>query len=351
MATAIRTIGHEERLSLVDHLEELRTRLIVCAIALALAFGLCLWQNHALLRFINAPLDNQTRAKVEHGEGPLGQAALAQQGLLRLGDQTEAIARLLAAPTSGLPAPTRARLLAQLPALRADLAKIPRTSQGEKPITLGIGEPFTSTLTVALYFALLLALPVILFELYGFLLPAFNPSERRLALPLLLAIPFLFVLGAAFGYLVVLPAGVRFFQNFNSSEFNSFVQAGQYYRFAATILLAMGLVFQVPVAILAAVRLGIVTPAQLRRNRRYALLACAVLAAILPGDLVTLALEMIPLYALFEVSILLAALIARPVPVAAPAPVEAGVASVAPGDARERSVHAIIDHTDPELTD
>ena len=99
------------------------------------------------------------------------------------------------------------RLIASL---KADVAKIPRTAPGVNPVTLGVGEPFTTTVTVALYFALVLSLPVILYELYGFILPALSPSERRVALPLLTAIPFLFAAGVLFGYFVVLPAAVRF---------------------------------------------------------------------------------------------------------------------------------------------
>ena len=90
---------------------------------------------------------------------------------------------------------------------------------------------------------------MILYELYGFVLPALSPSERRAVRPLLTAIPFLFVAGVLFGYFVVMPAAIHFLQNFNSDEFNVLVQANQYYRFAATVLLAMGLVFQVPVVI------------------------------------------------------------------------------------------------------
>jgi sec-independent protein translocase protein TatC len=114
-----------------------------------------------------------------------------------------------------------------------------------------------------------------------------------------------------FGYFVVLPAALRFFENFNSSQFNVLVQASQYYHFAATILLAMGLVFQVPVAILAATRAGIVTPRQLRVNRRYAILACGAVAAFLPGDAITLLLETVPLYLLFEASVLLTSIFER----------------------------------------
>jgi sec-independent protein translocase protein TatC len=127
----------------------------------------------------------------------------------------------------------------------------------------------------------------------------------------MLAIPVLFALGVLFGYFVVLPAAVRFFQNFNSNQFNVLVQASQYYHFAAVTLLAMGLLFQVPVGILAVTRAGIVSAAQLRRNRRYALLACGLVAAFLPGDATTLVLETVPLYLLFELSLLLAGIAER----------------------------------------
>ncbi len=109
----------------------------------------------------------------------------------------------------------------------------------------------------------------------------------------------------------MLPAAVRFFQNFNGGEFNVLVQANQCHHFAAVTLLAMGLVFQIPVAILAATRARIVTPGQLRRNRRYAVLACGAVAAFLPGDAITLVLETVPLYLLFELSLLLASFVER----------------------------------------
>jgi sec-independent protein translocase protein TatC len=352
MATAIRTIGHEDRLSLVDHLEELRTRLIVSALALAIAFGVCLWQNHALLEIINRPLAHQTQKQVEKGNGPLGQTALAQQGVLGVARDVQSIAATLASPTSKLPPGTRAALAAEIPRLQADVAKIPRTPQGNKPVTLGIGEPFTTTLGVTFLFALVFSLPIILFQIYGFVLPAFSPNERRIALPLLVAIPFLFAVGVLFGYFVVLPAAVRFFQNFNSDQFNVLVQAGPYYKFAATILLAMGLVFQVPVAILAATRAGIVTPKQLRQNRRYAILACAAVAAFLPGDAITLLLETIPLYLLYEASILLASFVEhrerrreRKTPPGGQPP-----AGGPAGQETEPSVNQIIDHFDRELS-
>ena len=311
MATAIRPIGHEDRLSLVEHLEELRTRLIISAAVLAVAFGFCLWQNHELLHILNKPLQTQTKKQVARGQGTVGQAVLAQQGLLKLSGDTQAALQALAKPGSGVSAQTRAQLPALIAAMKADLAKIPRKPTGDRPVTLGVGEPFTTTITVSLLFALVISLPLILYEVYGFILPALSPAEKRIARPMLAAIPCLFAIGVAFGYYVVLPAAVHFFVNFNASEFNVLVQASQFYRFAATILLAMGLVFQVPVVILAVTRVGLVTVEQLRKSRRYALVACAAVAAFLPGDAITLLLETVPLYLLFEASLVLASIFER----------------------------------------
>ena len=122
--------------------------------------------------------------------------------------------------------------------------------------------------------------------------------------PLAAAVPLLFILGVAFGYFVVLPAAVKFFQNFNSGQFNVLVQASQYYKFASTTILAMGLLFELPVAILAVTQAGVITTRKLRANRRYAVAACAAVAAVLPGDAITMLLETVPLYLLFELSLL-----------------------------------------------
>jgi sec-independent protein translocase protein TatC len=311
MAVAVGKIGHEERLGFVEHLEELRTRLIVSLAALAVAFGFCLWQNHSLLHIVNRPLEHQTQKQVRAGNGPLGATYTVQQAARSVAVQLERVVGALERPGSGTSAATRASLQGVAPRLRSAISRLSAAPQGNKPVTLGVGEPFTATLGVAVLFALILALPVILYELYGFMLPALRPEHQRIASPLMLAIPVLFVTGVLFGYFVVLPAALRFFENFNSNQFNVLVQAGQYYRFAATILLAMGLVFQVPVAILAATRAGIVTPRQLRANRRYAILACGAVAAFIPGDAITLLLETVPLYLLFEGSVLLASIFDR----------------------------------------
>ncbi|HEV3048404.1 MAG TPA: twin-arginine translocase subunit TatC [Solirubrobacteraceae bacterium] len=311
MAVAVGHIGHEEQLSVVEHLDELRTRLIVCLAVIAVAFGLCVWQNHRLLDVINAPLTHETQKQVRAGNGPLGSTYTVQQGARTVAGELQLVVGVLERPGSGASAATRASLAHVAPALRGAVKRLSAAPQGNKPVTLWIGEPFTTTLGISLIFALILSLPVLLYEMYGFLLPAFSPEQQRVATPLMLAIPFLFVAGVVFGYFVVLPAAVRFFQNFNSEQFNVLVQASQYYHFAAVILLAMGLVFQVPVGVLAATRAGIVTPKQLRHNRRYAVLACGAVAALLPGDAITLLLETVPLYLLFELSVLLASAIER----------------------------------------
>jgi sec-independent protein translocase protein TatC len=234
MARRLRPIGHEDRLSLVEHLDELRTRLILSVVAFGVAVALCFWQNHLILKIVNHPLE------------------------------------------------------------------------GRKPITLGVAEPFMTTFTLSAYAAILIALPVILYQIYAFVLPAFTPGERRVALPLLMMVPFLFIAGVVFGYYVVLPAALHFLLHFNTDQFRVEIRARDYYGFVTTTLVACGLLFQIPVGILGLNRLGIVTPRQLRKNRRYAILVIAVLAMLLPGvDPVSMLIEMVPMIALYELSILL----------------------------------------------
>jgi sec-independent protein translocase protein TatC len=124
---------------------------------------------------------------------------------------------------------------------------------------------------------------------------------------LALLVPVLFSAGVVFGYFVVLPPAIRFLQTFNSGSFDVLVQARPYYSFVTLTLLSLGILFQIPVGVLALTRAGVLTTAQLRRNRRYAIVVIAVLAMLLPGtDPVTTLIEMVPLIILYELSILLA---------------------------------------------
>jgi sec-independent protein translocase protein TatC len=236
----LKPVSHDDRLTVVEHLDELRTRIVVSLTAFGVALALCFWQNHQLLHWLNKPL------------------------------------------------------------------------HGKRPITFGVAEAFTTTLTVTAYAALVLALPVILYQLYAYVLPAFKPNEARVARPLLLMIPLLFVAGAGFGYFLVVPAATKFLLHFNADQFNTQIRARDYYYFVTTTMLACGGVFQMPVVILALTRLGITSAEKLRRNRRYAILVCTVIGAALPGvDPVSMILETIPLIALFELSILLARFFGR----------------------------------------
>lgn len=308
-SVAFRPVAHDSRMSAVDHLDELRSRLIVSLLVIVVAFGFCFWQNHQILRIVNQPLAHNTQQQVRAGNGPLGSTYHVQRSARDVAAQVGKVASILRAQSQSPAA--RASLTGVQQSLTKDVKALSAAPQGDRPVTLGIGEPFTATLTVTLIFALILSLPVLLLQAYGFFMPAFSPAQRRHMLPITCAIPVLFAAGIAFGYAIVLPAALHFFQNFNSGEFNVLVQANQYYKFAATTLLAMGLLFQIPVGILAVTRAGLITPAQLRSHRRYALLACVVVAAILPSDAITMLLETVPLYLLFEASVLLAAISER----------------------------------------
>jgi sec-independent protein translocase protein TatC len=236
MARRVRAISHEDELTLVEHLDELRHRLLVCVGVLGVALALCFWQNQLLLEIASGPLP------------------------------------------------------------------------GDKELlTFGVTEPFTVTLTVATYGAIILSMPILVYQIYAYVLPAFSDREKRVILPILVIAPFLFMVGVLFAYFVVMPAAIKFLLNFNSTEFNIQLRARDYYSFFAMTMLAGGAIFELPVAILAVTRLGIVKVEQLRKNRRYAYLLCAIAAAALPGvDPVSMLIETVPLLILYELSILLA---------------------------------------------
>lgn len=302
MATAIRPVGYDDRLSVVEHLDELRSRLIVALAAFVLAFTVTLVFNHQLLRVVNHPLKVTTEKRTEQGKGILGQLYVSNKTARNVQASNERIFRAIG---PSLKPAQRALIERELAGQRRDVARLQGPS-GSQPVTLGPGEPFSATLTVAFYFALLISMPLILYQLYAFVVPAFSPRERRVALPLMLMIPVLFVAGVLFGYFLVLPAAVRFLQNFNSDQFNILLQARDYYKFAVLTLVASGIVFQVPVAVLLLTRLGIVTPQFLIRNWRYAIVILTIIAVLLPGtDPVSTMIESIPLYLLYGISIIL----------------------------------------------
>ena len=305
-----KAISHEARLPILTHVDELRMRLIVCVATLAVAFGFAYWQNHSLLNVLNHPLANATSGALEHSRGPLARSARTEQALRAALDRQRVAFEQLA--RAAIPSAQRRALTS---AARADadaVAVTPSALPGRQPVTLGIGEPFSQTVTVSAYFALLLALPVILYQLYAFVIPAFGPRERRVATPMLAAAPLLFAAGLAFGYFAVVPGAVRFLQNFNAGSFDALVQARSYYKFVLFTILATGVLFQIPLVVIGLNRMGILSARQLRENRRYAIVGIVALALLLPGtDPVTTLLELIPMLVLFELSIVVVTLLER----------------------------------------
>lgn len=232
----------DERMTLIEHLDELRTRIIVSGALLVVAISVCFWQNDLLLEIANEPLP-----------------------------------------------------------------------PGFDPATFSPTEPFFITVKLAFYGGVLLSLPLLLYQAYAFVLPAFAPHEKKLLLPFLMSVPVLFIGGAVFAYFVVMPAALDFLLSFNADEFNIQVRGSEYYGFFMLTLISVGILFQIPVGVLSVCRLGIVTPEQLASNRRYAVLIIAVAAMLLPGtDPVTMLISMAPLYLLFEFALVLARAFGRP---------------------------------------
>jgi sec-independent protein translocase protein TatC len=133
-----------------------------------------------------------------------------------------------------------------------------------------------------------------------------NPHERRVARPVMAAAPFLFLVGVAFAYEIVLPPAVHFLQGFNSGSFQILVQAKAYYTFEILTMLGIGLAFQLPLGLLGLQQVGVINSRTLTGNWRYCVVIIAVIAAAMPGaDPVTTGLEMLPLILLYLLSIVL----------------------------------------------
>ena len=228
----------DEQLSVVDHLDELRRRLIVSALALVVAFAGMYAVHDALIDVLTWPLPDDT-----------GQL-----------------------------------------------------------ITLSPTEPFFTTLKVTFWAAVLIALPIWLYQAYAFVIPAVAEQPRRVVLSVVAALSGLFAAGVAFGYVVVLPVALNFLTGFGGDTFNTQLRAGEYFGFATTMLLASGLLFEVPVAMTALSRMGITTARMYRTHWRIALVGIAAIAAILPGgDPISMVLLMLPQFALYGVGIALSA--------------------------------------------
>lgn len=232
----LRPVEHDDRLTLVEHLDEFRTRIFLALGSFLVALGVCFWQDQFLFDIANKALPD-----------------------------------------------------------------------GLELLTLSPVEPFLTTITVAAYGALVVSLPFILYQAFAFALPALTESERSAVIPFAIACPFLFLAGVALGYFVVMPVAIDFLFTFNADNFNTQLRALDYYGFFGLVLVSLGLTFQMPLLILAVVRLQLVTPEQITAQWRYAVVLIAVISAALPGgDPVSMFLILFPLLALFGGSLALA---------------------------------------------
>jgi sec-independent protein translocase protein TatC len=237
-----RRLRHDEEATLVEHLDELRTRLIVCLVAIGLALIVTYVFHNRLLHWLNRPL------------------------------------------------PARVR----------------------PPVTFGVAEPFLTTFWIAIWAAFLLALPVVLWQIWAFFAPAFNESVQRSIVWLVAAAIVLGLAGLAFGYFVVLPPAIHYLTNYGRHNFNVLIRARDYYSFVSVALLAITIVFEVPLFILGLIRLRVLSAEKLRRGRRVGYVIMFVLAVALPGvDPVTTTIEGVALIVLYEATIWVAILLDR----------------------------------------
>lgn len=241
MARLPRRLAHGEEATLVEHLGELRTRLLVALGSVTVAFAVAFAFQERILRWLSEPLPD---------------------------DKTL--------------------------------------------VTLGVTEPFFTAVKVSLYAGIAIALPIVLYQLWSFLAPAFEQHTQRVVSIFVLLGTGLFAVGAAFGYFVLLPRGLAFLTDYNSQFYDIQIRASYYYSFVTMVLLGMGLVFELPIFILTLVRLRILSADRLRRNRRVGIFLVVLAAVLLPTvDPISLAFETVPLLVLFELSIWLAVVMER----------------------------------------
>jgi sec-independent protein translocase protein TatC len=237
-----RRLGHGEEATLVEHLDELRTRIIVSLVALAATTTVAFVFHHHLIRWLERPLPSDRR----------------------------------------------------------------------ELITFGVAEPFLTSFKISLMAGIALAFPILLWQLWSFLAPAFEESSQRVVALFVGFASLLLACGVAFGYWLVLPQALHFLTHYDDQFYNINIRARDYFSFATAVLLGVGIVFELPIFVLGLVRIGILTTYTLRHNRRLGYFVVAVIAVLLPGiDPVTTTFEGIPLVVLYEGSIWLAVLLER----------------------------------------
>jgi sec-independent protein translocase protein TatC len=190
-----------------------------------------------------------------------------------------------------------APLLAQLPA-------------GGQLVAIDVASPFFTPVKLAFFLAVVLAMPVLLYQAWAFVAPGLYQNEKRLARPLLWAAVVLFYLGCAFAYFLVLPAVFGFLAAITPEGVAMMTDISRYLDFVLVIFLAFGMSFELPVAVVVLVLLGVVTPAQLREFRGYVVVGIFILAAVItPPDVVSQLMLAIPMCLLYELGILVSSVL------------------------------------------
>jgi sec-independent protein translocase protein TatC len=181
-----------------------------------------------------------------------------------------------------------------------------------KLVTFGVLEPLTISVKVSLYTAFAAALPIVLYQLWAFLAPAMEERSQRIVAAFTAMSTALFATGVTFAYFVVLPRALEFLTHFDEELYEIQIRANYYYSFVSIALVGIGLAFEMPIFILALVRLQVLSSDRLRSNRRLGVFLIVVIAVLLPtADPVSLAFEIAPLLVLYELSIWLAVLMER----------------------------------------
>ena len=178
--------------------------------------------------------------------------------------------------------------------------------------TFTIGEPFMTSIWLSIYAGFLLALPVILWQAWAFFLPAFDPHHERMLRIFVVISVGLLAVGIVFGYYLALPAASHFLANYDNSEYQTFIRARDFIGFAAKVLVAMAIVFELPLFVVGLTRIGILSTRSLRRSRRIGYFIVCCVGVALPGvDPVTTIIETVPLLLLYELSIWASVLLER----------------------------------------
>lgn len=173
-------------------------------------------------------------------------------------------------------------------------------------IFTNLPDMFIAYIKVALVAGIILAIPIIFYQLWMFLAPALYQKEKRYIIPFVLFSSILFVAGSLFGYLVVFPYGFKFFVSFATEDIQALPSVKQYFSFAIRLLLAFGIVFEMPIVVLFLTKIGLITPDSMKKFRKFAILCSFILSAILtPPDVATQLMMALPIIILYEISIFL----------------------------------------------